>query len=84
VREQPGRYWLTTPDTDATDGRALAHRVAAAVAELPPHRGVPFQVAVGVSTCPADGADALTLEASAEQGLFAARAAGLRVAGPPS
>jgi GGDEF domain-containing protein len=84
IRERPGRYWLTTPDTDASDGRALGHRIASAVADLPPHRGVPLQVAVGVTTCPADGSDARSLEDAAEEALFAARAAGLRVAVPPA
>jgi GGDEF domain-containing protein len=83
VRERAGRYWLTTPDTDAADARALAHRIAGAVAELPPHRGTPLQVAVGVTTCPADGTDAATLEGRAEEGVFSARASGTRVAEPP-
>lgn len=84
IREHPGRYWLTTPDTDASDGRALAHRIAAAVEDLPPHRGAPLQLAIGVTTCPADATDARTLEHRAEEALFAARAGGIRVAGPPA
>jgi GGDEF domain-containing protein len=83
IRERPGRYWLTTPDTDASDARSLAHRIAAAVEDLPPHRGAPWQVFVGVATCPADGEDAAALESGAEEALFAARAGGQRVAGPP-
>jgi hypothetical protein len=83
VRERAGRYWLTTPDTDAAEARALGLRIAASIAELPPHRGAPLEVAVGVTACPADAADAAALEALAEEGLFAARAAGLRVSGPP-
>jgi GGDEF domain-containing protein len=83
IRERPGRYWLTTPDTDASDARALGHRIAAAVEALPPHRGAPLLVAVGATTCPADAADANELEQRAEEALFAARATGVRVAGPP-
>jgi hypothetical protein len=80
VRERPGRYWLTTPDTDSGEARVLAHRIVAGVAAAPGHRGAPMQAAVGVAACPADGADAGELENRAEEGLFAARAAGVRVA----
>ena len=80
VRERPGRYWLTTPETDAAEARVLAHRIVAGVAAAPGHRGAPLQAAVGVSSCPADGMDAGELENRAEEGLFAARAAGVRVA----
>ena len=82
IRERPGRYWLTTPDADAADGRRLAHRIAAAVEDLPPHRGAPLQAAIGVTSCPADATDARTLEHRADEALFAARAGGTRVAGP--
>jgi GGDEF domain-containing protein len=83
VRERAGRYWLTASDTDAGDGRALALRIAAAINGLPPHRGVPLEVAIGVTACPSDGSDARVLEALAEEALFAARAAGVRVSTPP-
>lgn len=83
IREHPGRYWVTTPDTDAPDALALAHRMAAAVEELPAHRGAPLQLSVGVTSCPADGSGADTLESLAEEALFTARATGVRVAGPP-
>jgi GGDEF domain-containing protein len=84
IRERPGRYWLTTPDTDGADARALGDRIAAAVDGLPPHRGAPLQVAIGVTACPDDGVQTPALESLAEEALFAARAAGLRVAGPPA
>ena len=83
VRERTGRYWLTAPDTGADDARALALRIAAAINELPPHRGTPLEVAIGVTSCPADAADAPTLESLAEEGLCAARAAGVRVSSAP-
>jgi GGDEF domain-containing protein len=82
VRERPGRYWLTTPDTEPAAARDLAHRLAAAVAGLPPLRGVPLQLVAGLAGCPADAQTATELEALAEQALFAARAAGVPVAGP--
>ena len=80
VRERPGRYWLTTPETDGDEARVLAHRIVAGVAAAPGHRGAALQAAVGVATCPFDGVDAGELENRAEEGLFAARAAGVRVA----
>ncbi|HEX8085000.1 MAG TPA: hypothetical protein VF529_11980 [Solirubrobacteraceae bacterium] len=83
VRERAGRYWLVAPDTDGDAARSLAHLLAAAVAGVPGHRGAPLEAAVGLATCPADGVDAPALEGRAEEGLFAARAAGIRVAAPP-
>ena len=83
LRERPGRLWLVAPDTDREGARSLAHLAAAAVASITDHYGKPLDAAVGMATCPTDGADAPTLEGRAEEGLFAARAAGTRVAGPP-
>jgi GGDEF domain-containing protein len=83
MRERAGRYWLVAPDTDGDAARSLAHLLAAAVAGVPGHRGAPLEAAVGLATCPADGVDAPALEGCAEEGLFAARAAGIRVAAPP-
>jgi GGDEF domain-containing protein len=82
VRERPGRYWLTAPDTDGDEARTLAHRIATRVQDAAAHQGTPLQVAVGLAACPSDGIDAAALEGRAEEGLFAAQAAGLRVAGP--
>lgn len=82
VRERPGRYWLIAPDTDLAGGRSLAHLLAAALAGVPGHRGAPLEAAIGLAACPQDGAEAAALEGRAEEGLFAARAAGVRVAGP--
>lgn len=84
VRERPGRYWLTAPDTDGDEARTLAHRIATRVQDAASHHGTPLQVAVGLAACPADGTGAAELEGRAEEGLFAAQAAGLRVAGPLS
>lgn len=82
VRERVGRYWLTAPDTDGAEARSLAHRLAAHVESVSEHRGAPLQLSIGLAACPADGTDAVVLEACAEEGLFAAQAAGVRVAGP--
>jgi len=82
VRERAGRYWLTAPDTDPAEARTLAHRIAAAIAAAPAHRRVPLQAAIGVAACPADATETPALEGRADEGVFAARAAGVRVAGP--
>ena len=82
VRERAGRYWLVAPDTARDDARSLAHVLAAAVAGVPGHRGAPLEAAIGIAACPDDGRDAAALEGRAEEGLFAARAAGVRVAAP--
>ena len=81
VRERLGRYWLTAPETGLAVGRALGERLADAVARgrLPPRR------AAGDLDRPRGRArrrriDADMLAAHADEGLFAARAAGVRLA----
>jgi GGDEF domain-containing protein len=83
VRERAGRYWLVAPETDGEAARSLAHVLAAAVAGVGGPGGAPLEAAVGIATCPVDGLDAPALEGRAEEGLFAARAAGVRVAAVP-
>jgi GGDEF domain-containing protein len=79
TRESPGRYWLLAPETDVPGSRELVGRLAGAVRDAASHRGVPLEVAVGVSVCPADGARAAALAAHAEVALYAARATGRSV-----
>lgn len=74
IREQPGRWWLIAPGTDADGARALATALADA-AEAAGAAGVAF----GVAACPRDGVDAEALTAHADEALFSARAAGLPV-----
>jgi GGDEF domain-containing protein len=78
--EAPGRCWVVAPDTDGPSARALAEAVALAVARDVEHRGTPLTVSVGLATCPADGTSASELVARADEGVFAARAAGVRLA----
>jgi GGDEF domain-containing protein len=73
--EAGGRLWIVTRD----DGRALAARLAAAVADIE-LRGAALRVSVGLAALPADGADAESLAARADERLFAARAAGVPLA----
>lgn len=80
VRERLGRYWLTAPDTDQAGAGALGERIAAATAATPPLHGAPLTISVGLACCPHDGEDAESLASWADEGVFAARSAGLPLA----
>jgi GGDEF domain-containing protein len=80
LREGPGRYWVTAPDTGPAVGRLLAERLAEGAAAAAVHRGVPLTLSVGVATCPEHGDDPEALAERADRALFAARAAGTPVA----
>jgi GGDEF domain-containing protein len=80
VRERLGRYWLTAPETDLASGRALGQRLADAVAAAAYHQGAPLALSIGLAVAPDDALDAEMLAAHADEGLFAARAAGVRLA----
>jgi GGDEF domain-containing protein len=79
VRERLGRWWLTSPDRDADAARDLGARVAAAIgrAEL---GNAPLSVSIGVAVCPSDGESLEALAGRADEGMFAARAAGVALA----
>ena len=79
-----GQLWLTLPGTGPAGARALALRVAAAVERSAEHRGRPLTASIGVAAAPADGTTASELMEHAEDGLWAARAAGSRGAPPPA
>jgi diguanylate cyclase (GGDEF)-like protein len=79
LRETPGRYWVTAPDTGPAVGRLLAERLAEAANAAAAHRGVPLTVSIGVATCPEDGEDAEALSGKADRAMFQARAAGTPV-----
>ena len=80
VRERLGRYWLTAPETDLASGRALGQRLADAVAAAAFHHGAPLALAIAGAGAPAAAIDAGVLAAHPAEGLFAARAAGVRLA----
>jgi GGDEF domain-containing protein len=80
VRERLGRYWLTAPETDLASGRALGQRLADAVSRAAFHHGAPLALSIGLAVAPDDALDADLLAAHADEGLFAARAAGVRLA----
>ena len=76
VRERLGRWWMTCPDRDAAATRALGHRVAAAIGRAV-LGGAALSASVGIGVCPDDGETVETLAGRAEEGMFAARAAGV-------
>jgi GGDEF domain-containing protein len=79
VRERLGRWWLTSPDRDPAAARDLGTRVAAAVARAQ-LGSAPLSVSIGVAVCPADGESLEALAGRADEGMFAARAAGVALA----
>jgi GGDEF domain-containing protein len=79
-REEDGRLWIVAADLGATGARALAERLADAVAAVPPLRGAALTVSIGLAASPAGGADREELTARADESLYAARAAGVPIA----
>jgi GGDEF domain-containing protein len=79
VRERLGRWWLTSPDRDPVAARDLGTRVAAAIARAQ-LGSAPLSVSIGVAVCPTDGESLETLAGQADEGMFAARAAGVALA----
>ncbi|HEU4975576.1 MAG TPA: diguanylate cyclase [Baekduia sp.] len=79
VRERLGRWWLLSPDRDAGAARDLGERVASAIAGAV-LAGAPLSVSIGVAVCPDDGEAVDDLAGRADEGMFAARAAGVPIA----
>jgi GGDEF domain-containing protein len=80
VREHPGRLWLVAPKVDPADARVFGERLAAAVMRSASLHGSPLTISIGIAVCPDHGTAAETLVAHADEGVFAARAAGVRLA----
>ena len=79
VRERLGRWWLTSPDRDGETARDLGVRVADAIARAQ-LGGVPLKASLGLAICPDDGDGLDALAGRADEGMFAARAAGVPIA----
>jgi GGDEF domain-containing protein len=79
-RDADGRLWVVAADLGTTGGRALAERLADAVAAGGTLHGRPLSASIGLAASPADGADAAALAARADEAAFAARAAGVPIA----
>jgi GGDEF domain-containing protein len=77
AREDDGRLWFVAAELAATGGRALAERLADAVAGAATLRGAPLSASIGLASSPVDGTDPAALAARADEALFAARAAGV-------
>lgn len=80
VHEREGRVWVVAADTTIEAARALGQRIVAAVATAGELHGAPLRASVGIATSPTDGDDAASLIAHADEGVFAARAAGVSLA----
>lgn len=78
-REGDGRLWVVAAQLGASGARALAERLADAVAAAAAPHGAPLAISVGIAAAPADGSDVDALAAHADEALFAARAAGIPV-----
>lgn len=78
--EDQTRVWVIARDTARPGARALADRIAAAVAELEPVRGAPLGASVGLAVLGEDAHDCPGLLQAAEEAMFTAAAGGERVA----
>jgi GGDEF domain-containing protein len=79
-REDDARLWIVAAELGSQGARALAERLADAVAAVTPLRGAAPTVSIGLAASPADGTDREGLTARADESLYAARAAGLPIA----
>ncbi|HEY5143040.1 MAG TPA: diguanylate cyclase [Solirubrobacteraceae bacterium] len=80
VREHDGRVWIIAANTGLEGARALGRRLAAAVGGAATLQGAPLAASIGIGVCPDDGTDPAGLVAHADEGVFAARAAGVPLA----
>jgi diguanylate cyclase (GGDEF)-like protein len=81
AHEDDGRVWVIAGDTGRGGAAELALRIADAVEAAAALHGAPLTASIGIAVYPDDGRDATALTAQAEEGMFAARATGARVAG---
>jgi diguanylate cyclase (GGDEF)-like protein len=83
AHEDDGRVWVIAGDTGRGGANALAVRIADAVEAAASLHGAALTVSVGIAVYPDDGREAAALTGQAEEGMYAARAAGTRVEGGP-
>jgi GGDEF domain-containing protein len=81
ITTEPGRQWVLAAESDLVAACALGERLAAAAASAALD-GEPLEVSIGVAVWPHDGQEDEALMAHADERVFAARAAGVRVARP--
>ncbi len=80
VRERDGRLWIIAGHTGLEGARALGRRLADVVSAGGTLHDAPLRASIGIGVCPDDGTDAASLVAHADEGVFAARAAGVPIA----
>ena len=83
AHEDDGRIWVIAPDAVRAGAASLAARVADAVEGAASSRGAPLTASIGLALYPDDGRSGDELTAQAEEGAFAARAAGVRFVDGP-
>jgi GGDEF domain-containing protein len=83
AHEEDGRIWVIAPDAVRSGAGSLAARVADAVEQAASSRGVPLTASIGLALYPDDGRSGEDLTAQAEEGAYAARAAGVRIVDVP-
>jgi GGDEF domain-containing protein len=81
--QNDGRLWVIAPGAGRAGASALARRIAAAVERAAELRGAPLTASLGAALFPDDSRDPAGLAGEAEEGLLAARAAGVRFTGDP-
>jgi GGDEF domain-containing protein len=74
---------VIAPGAGRAGASALARRIAAAVERAAELRGAPLTASLGAALFPDDSRDPAGLAGEAEEGLLAARAAGVRFTGDP-
>ena len=80
IRERVGRYWIVSPTSERSEARELGEQLAACVSDCASIGDSPLTASVGLAMYPADGEAPKDLAAKADQGLYAARSAGIRIA----
>jgi len=81
AHERDGRTWVIAPEAGRAGAAALAERVADSVEHSGTVGGAALRASIGIAVFPHDGRDAEALIEHAEEQMFAARAAGIRIAG---
>lgn len=79
VCETNARAWIIARDTGRAGAQALGSRIADAVGEARPWRGVPMAASVGVAVLGEDGRTPDELTDAAEEARFAATASGIGI-----
>ncbi len=83
LAHEDGRIWVIAPDAVRAGVSSLAARVAGAVEGAASSRGAPLTASIGLALYPDDGRSGDELTAQAEEGAYAARAAGVRFVDGP-